>query len=166
MGRTIMSSKKLACLVVGLFATAAYAFPQQANYTNATLMIGDSSCDEGDSCYDMRMQNVEGCTTGWTLHGLWPQWAESCTHEKFDISQLTDIQDDLNKYWPSCEGSAESFWTHEWGKHGTCTGMTQLAYFSKALALLKQYSSQCDGSQNCNVCLTRDLSSTVQCNSR
>jgi len=124
-----------------------------------------SSCDEGDDCYDLRLQNVAGCTSGWTLHGLWPQWQESCTSEKFDPSQVSDLQDDLNKYWPSCSGSAESFWSHEWSKHGTCSKMSQHAYFSKALSLVKQYRGSCESGSSCDICFTQDLSSQMECNS-
>ena len=31
-----------------------------------------SDCTRHGQCYDMRLQNVQGCTDGWTLHGLWP----------------------------------------------------------------------------------------------
>merc|ERR1712146_838556 len=73
---------------------------------NNTVTYG-SSCDEGDNCYDLRMQNQPDCTHGWTLHGLWPQWAETCTEEKFDKSQVSSILDRLNSGWPSCQGPAE-----------------------------------------------------------
>merc|ERR1711939_856235 len=143
-----------------------WAINSTMNSTAAVSMLA-RSCDEGDNCYDMRMQNVQGCTSGWTLHGLWPQWAESCTSEKFDPKQVSSIRSELEWYWPSCEGSDESFWLHEWGKRGTCTKMSQLAYFKKALSLLQKYRSKCAyvKSGSCNVCFTQDLSSTMPCNS-
>merc|ERR1711959_304601 len=139
MGRAMM--RFLVALMVVACVTC---FPHNATLrvklTSSNLTLS-SSCDEGDNCWDLRMQNVEGCTSGWTLHGLWPQWQESCTQEKFDITQVKDLEDDLNKYWPSCDGPAQSFWSHEWGKHGTCSTMSQHAYFSTALNLLSQYKS-------------------------
>jgi len=132
---------------------------------NLTTRTG-GTCDEGDNCWDLRMQNVPGCTSGWTLHGLWPQWAESCSQEEFDPSKVADLMDQLKKYWPSCSGAAQDFWSHEWKKHGTCSGMTQHDYFSEALKLLGQQRSSCNGGSSCNVCYTKDLSSTMDCNSR
>eukprot|EP00656_Telonema_subtile_P032743 TRINITY_DN35_c0_g1_i1.p1 TRINITY_DN35_c0_g1~~TRINITY_DN35_c0_g1_i1.p1 ORF type:complete len:165 (-),score=40.07 TRINITY_DN35_c0_g1_i1:282-776(-) len=136
--------------------------------TQSNLTSSSSSCDEGDQCWDMRMQMVSGCTGGaWTLHGLWPQWGESCTKEAFDQSQLSDLMDQLNKDWPSCQGSTTSFWSHEWSKHGTCSGMTQHDYFAKALSLRSAHASECSGSSgSCNVCFSKDLSSEMTCNSR
>ena len=133
--------------------------------TSVAVSNNNTSCDEGDNCWDMRMQSVSGCTDGWTLHVLWPQWAESCTSEAFDISQVQSIEDDLNEFWPSCEGSASSFWSHEWKKHGTCSNMTQLTYFQTALEKVKQYRTQCSGTSGpCNVCFQRNLSSSIPCN--
>ena len=77
----------------------------------------NDSCTRHGQCYDMRLQKVSGCTDGWTLHGLWPQWAESCSHEKFDYAEIEDLASELKEYWPSCVGSSESFWEHEWSKH-------------------------------------------------
>merc|ERR1711934_312075 len=162
-----ISSMKLLLLLFVVLASVTALPSQNATFVNATYNMTGGSCDEGDNCWDMRMQNVPGCTEGWTLHGLWPQWAESCTSEKFDPSQISDLMDDLKQNWPSCEGSAESFWSHEWGKHGTCSSMSQHAYFSEALSLLKAKRSECSGNdQSCNVCFTKDLSSEMDCNSR
>merc|ERR1711865_777863 len=156
----------VACLLT-LHSSTALPTTFNATALNATMVTG-SSCDEGDQCWDFRLQNVQGCTTGWGIHGLWPQWQESCSQTPFDKSQVADIMDDLNTHWPSCQGSAEQFWDHEWKKHGTCSGMSQHAYFQKALSLLTQYSSQCDNvnDQSCNVCFAKDLASTEQCNHR
>ena len=93
--------------------------------------------------YLMRLQNVKGCTDGWGLHGLWPQWAESCGGPSFSISKVSSIEDQLNDHWPSCEEKNSDLWSHEWSKHGSCSNMTELAYFSKALSLLSEYSDQC-----------------------
>ena len=159
----------LRLLIATILVSLVAAVPVRVSFNmmNNTVTYG-SSCDEGDNCYDLRMQNQPDCTHGWTLHGLWPQWAETCTEEKFDKSQVSSILDRLNSGWPSCQGPADEFWSHEWSKHGTCSGMSQLAYFTKALDLLDQYKSQCDGSnsQSCDVCFTKDLSSTEDCNSR
>lgn len=31
-----------------------------------------------------------------------------------------DLLDFMNEYWLPNSGTAESFWEHEWSKHGTC----------------------------------------------
>ena len=101
------------------------------------------------------------------LHGLWPQWAESCSHEKFDYRQIQDLADELKEYWPSCQGSAQDFWEHEWSKHGTCSGMSQHDFFSTAITLCKKYRGQCSNSndETCNICLDKNLDSTETCDS-
>lgn len=32
----------------------------------------------------------------------------------------TDVLNYMNIYWKDYQGNDESFWQHEWGKHGTC----------------------------------------------
>ena len=72
--------------------------------------------------------------------GSWPQF---CTDEKFDPAILSDLGEEMQTYWPDEKNDPSSsqsfqhtdFYAHEWTKHGTCTGMTQEAYFQTALAL-------------------------------
>eukprot|EP00943_MAST-04B_sp_MAST-4B-sp1_P003213 g3213.t1 len=126
----------------------------------------EDDCTRHGNCWDMRLQNVQGCTDGWTLHGLWPQWGESCSREKFDYNEISDLAEQLNQFWPSCNGSSKDFWEHEWSKHGTCSGMSQHDYFSKALSLVQQYRDQCsnlNSGENCDICFPKDLSDTEKC---
>ena len=37
-----------------------------------------SDCMRHGQCYNMRLQKCSA-SDDWTLHGLWPQWAEKCT---------------------------------------------------------------------------------------
>ena len=92
-----------------------------------------------------------------TLHGLWPQYAAArsgstypfncSSSEKFDPAALDKVRGGraaLIEYWPNVKSSPsdwqsyEGFWTHEWDKHGTCTGMSQRDYFEAALEQLQK----------------------------
>eukprot|EP00940_MAST-03C_sp_MAST-3C-sp2_P003232 g3232.t1 len=107
---------------------------------NATLGRGSSSS------YTLGLQQCQGSDT-WTLHGLWPE-AENCGGESFDESQVSDILSEMRKFWLSCpeyNNSDEDLWTHEWSKHGSCSGLSQHDYFSTGLALRAKYADECDG---------------------
>ena len=84
----------------------------------------------------------------WTIHGLWPskygsKGPNGCqTGENFDIEKLQSILEDLKKFWPDVlkRPDPNSFWKHEWEKHGTCATEieaieNQLEYFKKGLEL-------------------------------
>jgi ribonuclease T2 len=56
----------------------------------------------------------------------------------------------MNKYWKDYQGDDESFWEHEWSKHGTCISTLEpdcyedydpteeaVAYFERTVALFK-----------------------------
>ena len=79
-----------------------------------------------------------------TIHGLWPNnndgsYPQNCSNERFDLSNLQPIREELEQKWPNIQApspdseSHVSFWEHEWSKHGTCSGLSQLDYFSHAL---------------------------------
>ena len=98
-------------------------------------------------------QNYPGCMdpllyweSNFTIHGLWPQYSvsgypASCTTEPFDTAIPAQIgEEKMVQYWPNVQStenssSYDSFWEHEWSKHGTCTGLSQTDYFDYALGL-------------------------------
>jgi len=66
----------------------------------------------------------------------------------------TDLLDYMSTYWKDYQGDDESFWQHEWGKHGTCISTLNpdcysdhkpteevVDYFQKAVDLFKQLPS-------------------------
>jgi ribonuclease I len=93
--------------------------------------------------YEFAVQNW--CNNSYNIHGLWPQYYNNtypswCRGPNF--KQITGSQlDAMNKYWnASCTTlGSQSFWEHEWLKHGTCfaeqTGLQQTQYFDIALQL-------------------------------
>ena len=67
------------------------------------------------------------CSTP-TIHGLWPDPSppcDTCTTEVFSESNISSTTlANMKKYWPTCQSGTtnDSFWAHEWSKHGTCSG--------------------------------------------
>ncbi len=65
----------------------------------------------------------QGRQLGFVLHGLWPQydrgWPANCTNEAFNPS----MQQQFPSLYPS-----PKLYSHEWAKHGTCSGLSQKAY--------------------------------------
>ncbi|CED84786.1 Ribonuclease, T2 family [Phaffia rhodozyma] len=74
-----------------------------------------------------------GPNNSWTLHGLWPDNCDGTYEQYCDTSrELTNItavlaqagQTELLKvmdtYWKDGSGDDETFWEHEYNKHGTC----------------------------------------------
>ena len=74
-----------------------------------------------------------GPSDSWTIHGLWPDHCDGTYDANCDaaraytnITQIlqaagaTDLLSYMNIYWKDYQGNDESFWEHEWGKHGTC----------------------------------------------
>jgi len=105
-------------------------------------------------CYDHK--SYPGCQeptsfmkTNLTMHGLWPQynestgghdWPQCCTQEPLAQSTVDQYLTDLQLLWPNEQSPSgkpldESLWSHEWSKHGTCTGLKQSDFFALALRL-------------------------------
>ncbi|CAG8972130.1 hypothetical protein HYALB_00008135 [Hymenoscyphus albidus] len=102
-----------------------------------------------------------GPNNSWTLHGLWPDRCDGtydancdASREYSNITQIlqsygkTDLLAYMGKYWKDYQGNDESFWEHEWDKHGTCISTLEpscyngykgqeevVDYFEKAVSL-------------------------------
>ncbi|RZB39927.1 Ribonuclease T2 domain containing protein [Asbolus verrucosus] len=72
--------------------------------------------------------NMPENNSTWTVHGVWPTkigtngpyFCNSAIH--FDPDQLEPMMKELLEFWPNIEANTKpnSFWKHEWNKHGTC----------------------------------------------
>lgn len=85
-------------------------------------------------------------TTGpddaFTLHGLWPDNCDG-TYDSFcnkDI-EVTSVEliissfdssllQEMENYWPDYQGDDDSFWVHEFNKHGTCVSTINPSCYS------------------------------------
>ncbi|KAK2592345.1 Ribonuclease T2 precursor (RNase T2) [Conoideocrella luteorostrata] len=78
-------------------------------------------------------QPATGPSDSWTIHGLWPDACDGSYPAQCDSSRAyTDIEgilssggasdtlDYMKQFWKDYKGDDETFWQHEWGKHGTC----------------------------------------------
>ncbi|KAF2738288.1 ribonuclease T2 [Polyplosphaeria fusca] len=74
-----------------------------------------------------------GPDDSWTVHGLWPDRCDGTYDANCDSSReytnitnilqsfgKTDLLSYMQTYWKDYQGNDETFWQHEWGKHGTC----------------------------------------------
>lgn len=102
-------------------------------------------CRENDERYAGCRDHQESWEWQLTIHGLWPNrndgsYPSSCTNEALDPALLADLSSDLGSKWPNVKAMSgsehASFWSHEWSKHGTCSGLDQKSYFATALGLL------------------------------
>lgn len=62
------------------------------------------------------------------------------------MAAITDLEPQLNTTWRTCpeyNSSTLRFWGHEWRVHGTCTGLSQHAYFNLTQALFRANVGTC-----------------------
>ncbi|XP_058790237.1 ribonuclease Oy-like [Phymastichus coffea] len=91
---------------------------------------------------------VSKAVNKWTIHGLWPSNGNNtgpyqCSGSKYEASLVNELRKELNEKWPSAMYDNDSFWSHEWKKHGTCSNLkatdTVTKYFSTSLRLFDAY---------------------------
>ncbi|KAL5539988.1 hypothetical protein UlMin_044862 [Ulmus minor] len=79
-----------------------------------------------------------------SIHGVWPNdmsgasiW--SCDPKnQFNEKKVSMLVRDMQVFWSSItypSTNSRQFWSHEWSKHMTCSGLIQFDYFDKTLQL-------------------------------
>ncbi|KAG8899103.1 ribonuclease T2-like [Tulasnella sp. 417] len=134
-----------------------------------TTVQEDTCCFESPGGLIMQVQLWDtyprtGADDEWTVHGLWPDncdgtWGQFCDPSR-EYPSVTQVLKDNNredllgwmtKHWLDQKGDNESFWEHEWNKHGTCmstleakcmpkgrkNGTDAVAYFQTTMNLHK-----------------------------
>lgn len=72
-------------------------------------------------------------------------YPHDCSTEPFDDAVIDQIGfETLTTYWPNVKYAEDDsdyteFWDHEWTKHGTCSGLSQINYFNATVALIESF---------------------------
>ncbi len=105
--------------------------PGQFDFYVLTLSWSPNYCYINGS--SDRQQCQGGRQLGFVLHGLWPQfdrgWPANCTKEAFN----PQIERQFPTLYPS-----QKLYSHEWLKHGTCSGLSQSQFHQLAADLQAQ----------------------------
>ncbi|UPX15714.1 Ribonuclease T(2) [Ascochyta rabiei] len=134
----IVSLLTAAGSLVGSAVAAASACPASAPLScQSTGTIQNTCCTEAQGQI-LQVQfwdssPATGPANSWTIHGLWPDNCDGTYKSTCDSSRAytdisctlknrgaTDILNYMETYWKDYQGNDESFWEHEWSKHGTC----------------------------------------------
>lgn len=86
-------------------------------------------------------------STAFNIHGLWPSTTsgsgpQNCNGAAFSLS--SSVTSLLETVWLSDSGTPQSFWQHEWQKHGTCVEppTTPDAFFTEVVGLYNRVGVQ------------------------
>lgn len=86
-------------------------------------------------------------STAFNIHGLWPSTSptegpENCNGAPFTLS--SSVTSLMETCWLSDSGTPQSFWEHEWEKHGTCVepATTPDAFFAEVVGLFNRVGVQ------------------------
>jgi ribonuclease T2 len=111
---------------------------------------GPSLCDVEPSVVGCASGHVAGLGPTLLLHGLWPQpdtnlycgvpkaVADRADHTRGSDMPSVDMNEDVRKSLQSLMSDVPAVTSHEWYKHGTCSGVTPDVYFRDAAALTEQ----------------------------
>jgi hypothetical protein len=116
------------------------------------ITLTESFVIDNDTYYALAVQ--DWCGEGnYKLHGLWvdshtqsyPQYCRPVTY----IPPTGDLLENMTMSWNNCAGRSNpdnlnTFWKHEWEKHGSCVSdsITEFAFFHTALLLFSNFTQE------------------------
>ncbi|CEL56543.1 ribonuclease T2 family, putative [Rhizoctonia solani AG-1 IB] len=133
-----------------LFARTSCSTTGSASCTNTTVQ-SNLCCFEYPGGQLLQTQFWDfnpstGPSDSWTIHGLWPDHCDGTYDSNCDSSRAytdistilsnggaSDVLSYMKSYWLDINGNHESFWAHEWGKHGTCMSTLKPACISSSV---------------------------------
>lgn len=105
-----------------------YADPSDYSLYLFVVAVGSTYCKtqkNPDYCINKRKQLTD--KNALTIHGLWPNkdngQSDECNPGKtinINFDDNLSLKSKMDQMWPSYAGANNSFWTHEFNKHGMC----------------------------------------------
>jgi len=151
--KTTLKSSTFYCIFVTILCfSSVHYYVQKDNHYDFYVYAQQwpsALCKKINSTHHGKCDFIPKEVNTWVVHGLWPSQAHSgkhygpfnCEDKPFDGAKVQPIIDDLHKYWPNLMKNKvdDSFWQHEWEKHGTCAcqknSCTELEYFKQGIEL-------------------------------
>lgn len=138
-------------VILATFIGTTYVLSQKQNHFDYYVYASQwpsALCEKINQTHHGNCSHVPEIVDTWVVHGLWPSRAHAGTNYgplncddgwPFHNTTLFPILPTMNQFWPNLmqNKADDSFWQHEWDKHGTCACQhrlcTQRGYFEKAL---------------------------------
>ena len=99
-----------------------------------------------DYCAGSNVNDPQQCSIGkklgFVLHGLWPQYTRGYPSDCSNVNLPKAVQQEFSNLYPNAK-----LYTHEWNKHGTCSGLKPAAYLAlsksvkESISIPKDYRS-------------------------
>ncbi|KAJ6811977.1 ribonuclease 1-like [Iris pallida] len=129
-----------------LWLVSTQVFAQDFDFFYFVQQWPGSYCDTRQSCC---YPSTGKPAADFGIHGLWPNYNDGTYPSNCDsrtpyvASKISDLTRRMQSDWPTLacpSGSGQTFWSHEWSKHGTCSEsiLNQHGYFQAALNLKQQ----------------------------
>ncbi len=107
--------------------------------------------------YLLDLVKLNNNQNNFTIHGLWPDMGTctvtpvetnctECFKGRFTVDMNKDIKDlkeKMNTFWLAKNKDNKGFWSYQYYKHGSCSGLIPYDYFKKTIELFEREKRRC-----------------------